>query len=150
MSFRTIILFVSVLVGVTFAKGNDCYRMGSNLISLFEGCVLDKSSMDYMDYDCYNGSVSIEKATGSMIFVMQDSRGQLTLWAGEEVCGVELVDEFGVSIIPLRKFPKGNNGRGLYKKFKKKFLTPSVSSVNSECPPSWQDSNGVCDTRYFE
>ena len=147
---KRIIMLVAILAVFVVAKSNDCYKLGSKLIETFEGCYLEKSSSKYIDYTCYNGVVSIEKESGDMVFVQQDSRGSLTLIAGRYMCAAELLDEYGVAIVPMGTYPKGDNGQGLYKKFKNKFRTRSANSVNTQCPPSWKDSNGACDSRYFE
>lgn len=148
---RKLLILICFLASFVVAAGNRCYTLGSNLIDKLTDCRLTQSSVDVMDYTCDNGFVFIDKPTGNMTLIFKDSRGKLTLGANAEGCYAELLDEYGVAVIPVGSFPKGNNGRGLYKKFKKKFLSSPVSSVvDSRCPPSWQDYNGVCDPRYFE
>ena len=105
------------------AKDNKCYALGSSLIEKLSGCHLEKSSRDTMDYTCDNGFVFIDKPTGFTTLILEDARGKLSMGVDSDVCFVELLDEYGVAVIPAGKLPKGSNGRGLYSLFKEKFMS---------------------------
>lgn len=142
---------VCALAAFAAAKSSKCYTMGSNLIDRLSGCYLEKSSKDFMDYTCDNGFALIDKPTGRMTLIIEDARGKLTMGVAHDGCWAELLDEYGVAVIPAGMFPKGDNGEGLYLLFKKKFLSSRADAVaDPPCPSSWQDSRGKCDARYFQ
>ena len=144
---KKIVILLLIMEIFCFSKTDYCYDLGSMVIRSLNGCELTKAAEEKYYYTCDNGSADIFKS-GNAVYALNDSRGSLmvVVFSDNSDCAVSHLDEFGVADIPLGSTGASRNKHKLYLMFKKKFM----GNPNNKCPASWQDANGLCDSRYFE